>query len=315
MPYKIHAVSIDVDSFGVGAGVIIPDCTSEGLENNPQLDAAIAAGEVSPKHIALVAQRAMGNFTTFALPTAIDATGLKALCIATTTEPGVTYYLQKHDACGGVTSGSVHRSLNIQAGVVVPRRLSCSHQGHATIDYDVVIIKETGNDAIIISDTAAMPTIPATAGGRWTLGGCSIGGVALSDYTSLEIDFGNSVQTRGTQSEIWDTYVEVRTHSPTITLTGIDPAWFKASGGVPINGLACTHANTKIYLRHRSSDGTGFVADGTATHISFTTAGIATVQRPFTGQATQFSDTSIMITSLDDQTNDPIVVDTSTAIT
>lgn len=314
MPYKIHAVEIDVDSFGVASEVIVPDCMSEGLENNPTLDAAIAAGEISPKHVALVAQSAMGNFSTFALPTAIDATGLKALCIATTTEPGVTYYLQKHDACGDVTSGSIHRSLNVQAGVVVPRRITCDHQGHATIDYDVVIIKESGNDAIVISDTADMPTI-ASAGNRWTLGPCDVGGVTLSDYTRLEIDLGNTVQTRSTQSDIWDTYVEVRTHAPTITLSGIDPVWFKASGGVPIDGLQCTHANTTIYLRHRTTDGTGFVADGTATHISFTAAGIATVQQPFTGEATRFTETSIRITTLDDTSNDPIVVDTSVAIT
>jgi hypothetical protein len=315
MPYKIHAVEIDVDSFGAGSEVIIPDCMSEGIDNNPQLDAAIAAGEISPKHVSLVAQRAMGNFSTFALPTAIDATGLKALCIATVTEPGVTYYLQKHTDCGGVTSGSVHRSLKVSAGVVVPRRISCDHQGHATIDYDVVITKESGNDAVVISDTADMPTIGEDAGGRWTLGGCTIGGVALNDYTRLEIDLGNTVETRGTESDIWDVYVEVRTHAPTITISGIDPTWFKAASGVPISGLACTHANTSLYLRHRSADGTGFVANATATHIKFTAAGIATIQSVFSGQSTRFTETSVQITCLDDTTNDPIVVDTTSAIT
>ena len=315
MPYKIHAVEIDVDSFGADSAVIIPDCTNEALENNPQLDAAINAGEISPKHIALVAQKAMGSFSTFALPTAIDATGLKALCIATESEPGVKYYLQKHDACGSISTGSVHRSLLVSAGVVVPRRITCNHQGHATIDYDVVILKESANDAIVISDTADMPTIGSDAGERWTLGPCDVGGVPLGDYTSLEIDLGNTVETRGVQSDIWDEYVEVRTHSPTITLTGIDPAWFKASGGVPIDGLACTHANTLIHLRHRSSDGTGFVTDVTETHISLTAAGIATVQQPFSGQATQFTDTTITLTCLDDTINDPIVVDTTAAIT
>jgi len=314
VPYKIHAVEIDVDSFGADSAVIVPDCTSEGLENNPQLDAAIAAGEISPKHIALVAQKAMGSFTTYALKTAIDATGLKALCIATDSEPGVTYYLQKFDDCGSVSTGSVHRSLKVSAGVVVPRRITCDHQGHATIDYDVVITKESGNDAVVISDTADMPTIGSDAGNRWTLGAWDVGGVTLSDYTRMEIDLGNTVETRGTQSDVWDVYVEVRTHAPTITLTGIDPAWF-AAAAVPIGGLACAHADTVGYLRHRSDDGTGFVADGTATHIKFTAAGIATVQQTFTGEATRFTDTSVLITCLDDTSNDPIVVNTASAIT
>lgn len=313
MPYKIHAVVFDADA-QAGTPVVIPDCTSQGIDNNPQLDAAINAGEIQPKHVALIGQSATANFSTFALPTAIDETGLKAMCIATADEPGVYFYLQKHDACGGVTTGSVHRSLLISAGVVVPRRIRCDHQGHAQIDYDVVIIKEAGNNAIIISDTADMPTIPEAAGGRWTLGTCKVGNISLTDYTSLEIDLGNQVVTRGVQSDVWDAYVEVRTHAPTITLRGIDPNWFKATGGVTIDGLACTHANTIIYLRHRSSDGTGFVASATETHVKFTAAGLATVNQVMSGDPTRFSETAIQITCLDDQTNDPIVIDTSSAI-
>jgi len=314
MPYKIHAVEIDVDSFGADSAVVVPDCTSEGIDNNPQLEAAINAGEIQPKHVSLIAQNAMGSFSTFALKTALDATGLKALCIATASEPGLTYYLQKFDDCGSVSTGSVHRSLLISAGVVVPRRIVCDHQGHATLDYDVVITKESANDAIVLSDTADMPTIPATAGTRWTLGSSEVGGVTLGDYTRLEIDLGNTVETRGVQSDVWDQYVEVRTHAPTITLTGIDPTWF-AAAGVPINGLACTQANTIIYLRKRSDDGTGFVANGTAEHVKFTAAGIANVQQAFSGEATQFTETSIIITCIEDASeNDPIVATTASAI-
>lgn len=313
MPYKIHAVEIDVDSFGVDSEVIVPDCTSESLQHNPTLDSAIAAGEVSPKHIAHVAQSIMGSFTTFALPTAIDGTGLKALCIVTTTEPGVTMYLQKHDACGDVST-SGHRSLKASAGVVVPRRITCDHQGHAQIEYDIVVAKKDANDAIIITDTATMPTIPAAAGSRWTLGSCSIGGNTLTDYTRLEVDLGNTVETRGAESDIWDAYIEVRTHAPTITLTGIDPTWF-AAATVPIGGLACTHANTTIYLRKRSDDGTGFVVDGTAEHISMTAAGLAVPQQTVSGEPTRFSEATIQLTCLDDGSNDPIVIDTATAIT
>jgi len=314
MPYKIHAVEIDVDSFGVDSEVVIPDCTSAGLDNAPQIEAIITAAKIQPEHVAMIAQKVMGNFSTFALKTAIDATGLKALCIATDSEPGVKFYLADYEDCGTVETGSVHRTLLASAGVVVPRRLTCNHQGHAEISYDVVVTKESGNDAIVISDVAALPTV-ADAGDRWTLGACDVGGVTLSDYTSIEIDFGNTVETRGSQSDIWDAYVEVRNHAPMITLTGIDPAWF-AAAAVPMAGLACTHANTILYLRHRASDGTGFVADGTATHVKFTAAGVATIKEPFTGDANRFTDTSLEITCYeDDSDNDPIIVTTASAIT
>ena len=72
--------------------------------------------------------------------------------------------------------------------------------------------------------TLGRSTLPAISGGgiRWTLGPWNIGGVTLSDYTGLEIDLGNTVTTRGVQSDIYDAYVEVSTTAPRITLTGID---------------------------------------------------------------------------------------------
>jgi len=312
--HKLHSVEIDVDAFGVDSEVIIPDCMSAGLDNAPELDAIITAGDLQPQVVSLVAQKVAGNFTTLALPTAIDAIGLKALGIVTSTEPGVTFYLEKFDADGVSTSGNTDRSLKISAGVVVPRRITCDHQGHATLSVDVVVAKETGNDAIVISDAATLPTITGD-GLRWTLGSCKVGNKTLSNYTRLDIDLGNTVETRGVQSDVYDAYVEVRTHAPTITLTGIDPTWFSATN-IPIDGLACTQANTIIYLRKRSTDGSGFVADGTEEHIKFTAAGIATVQQAFSGEAQRFSDTSLVITCIEDaSSNDPIVVDTSSAIT
>lgn len=312
MPYKIHSVQIDIDSYGVGAEKNIQDCISHSLSNNPTIDAAITAGDTMPRHLSLISHAISGGFETFACVAAIDAIGLQPLCIDTDTEPGFTFFLQKFDACGAAAS-SGHRSLLISNGMVVPRRLSCDHQGHARLSVDVIVAKESANNAIVISDAATLPTLTG-AGLRWTLGKTVIGGVTLSDYTSLEIDFGNTVSTRGTQSDVFDAYVEVAHHAPTITITGIDPTWFKESGGVPIAGLACTHANTTIYLRKRDTDGQGFVADGTAEHIKFTCKGVAAIQTPFTGQMHQFTTTSLVLRGLYDGTDDPIEVDTTSAI-
>lgn len=312
MPYKIHSVQIDIDAYGVGAEKNIPDVMNENLANNPQLDAIITAGETSPTHVALVSQKIAGSFDTHAIATAIDAIGIQPLCIDTDTEPGFTYFLQKFDACGAAAS-SGHRSLLISSGAVVPRRISCGHQGHAILSVDVIVAKESANNAIVLSDAATLPTLTG-GGSRWTMGAIKIGNIALTDYTSVEIDFGNNVVTRGTQSDVWDAYVEVNTHSPTITVRGISPAWFKESGGVPIAGLACTHANTYVYLRKRDPGGAGFVADGTAEHIKFTAKGVASVETAFTGSAHQFTETSLVVRCIKDSSDDPIEVDTTSAI-
>ena len=313
MPYKIFSVSLDSDEQAATA-IEIPDCVNMSMSNNPQLERIITAGETQPKHVSLVSQKATASFDTYALPTTLAEIGASFQDILTAgANPGVVFFLQKFDAAGNVSAGSVHRSLTISSGVVVPRRLTCDHQGHAMLSVDVVIVKESANNAIVIADNVAMPTL-ANQGLRWTLDGMTVGGVALTDYTSMEIDFGNTVETRGTQSDVWDAYVEVRTHAPTITLTGIDPAWF-ATAAVPIDGLACTIANTILYLRKRAVDGTGFVIDGTAEHVKITAGGVATIQNPVTGSAQAFTESSIVITCMELGGNNPLIFNTASAIT
>jgi hypothetical protein len=175
-------------------------------------------------------------------------------------------------------------------------------------------VEETGNNALIISDAADMPTL--TGGGlRWTIGSIKIGNIALTEWTSLEIDFGNSVESRGSQGSVFDQYVEVRTHAPTITVTGIDPNWFKETGGIPQAGLACTQANTIIYLKKRAASGIGYVADVTTEHIKLSAAGFATVGTVFSSDAQRYGETSVQVKCVEDASaNDPIVVDTTSAI-
>lgn len=298
---------------------VIPDCTSQSITNNPQLDSIITAGETMATHVILRSQRVVADFSTLAVAQAIDSVGLTPLCITTdNSHTGVIFYLASIDQCGAVSS-SGHRSLTIKSGAVVPRRLQCDHRGDASISFDVVVAKPTANNAIVISDADNLPeldVVDVLVGARlWTLGGMKVGGVTLSNYTSFEIDFGNVVSTRGSQSDLWDTHVEVNTHAPSITIRGIDPTWFKESGGVPIAGLACTHANTIMYLRKRVTGSPAFVADNVAEHIKFTAKGIAVIDSAMSGQMHQFAETSLRIQCLYDGTDSPIEVDTTSAIT
>lgn len=312
MPYKLHCVQIDVDSYGVGSEKNIPDCISASLANTPNIEQIITAAQTMPTHAVLIAQRVAGNFSTYAISAALGAIGLAPLPIDTDSEPGVTYFLEKFEP-SGLLAASGHRSLLISCGAVVPRRLSCDHQGHARLDVDVIVAKESANNAVIISDAATIPTLTG-AGTRWTLGPIEVGGITLSNYTSFEIDFGNTVTTRGSQSDVWDTYVEVLTHAPSITIRGIDPTWFTESTGIGVDGVGCTHANTIMYLRKRDGDGQGFVADGTAEHIKFTLKGPCAIETIFSGQAHMLGEAGIRLAGLYDGTDDPIEVDTSSAI-
>ena len=80
-----------------------------------------------------------------------------------------------------------------------------------------------------------------------------------------------------------------------------------------MEGVQATHANTSFYLRHRTR--TGFVADATETHILFTAAGLAHFTEPFTASGTEAGEATLVIETENDGTNDPIVIDTTSAIT
>lgn len=314
MPYKLFCVEFDTDT-EAGTPVAIPDCMSGQLMNNPQLESEITADEIQPKATALVGMSTTGSFDTWAIPSIVDLTGLQPYCIASTSQPGFLMYLQKFGACGTALATSVHRSLLIGSGMLVPKRITCDHRGNARIFYDIAVVKDGANNALVISDTADMPTV--TGGGiRWGIDSIKIGNITLSDWTSIEIDLGNSVSTRGSQASVYDQYVESVSHAPVITVTGIDPAWFKESGGVPEAGLACTQANTIIYFSKRDTSGIGYVLDATAEHLKLTAAGMAFVTQVFNGDSQRYGETAIQLKCVEDGSgNDPIVIDTSSAIT
>lgn len=309
--YKIHSFGIYPDA--AGAAVYLVDVTSQSLNLDPELRAEVTAGNVSPTHVALVGRKLMHNAATYDLPGFLDSVGVSGLCITGATNFGARAFLQKFDDCGTAASTG-HRSYTYANGLLVPKTLSVDHQGDAKLTFDLVVLGDGGsNDPVILSDAATLPTITQTPN-RWTLGPITLGGVSFTKYTGLEIDFGNDVQTKGVESDIDATHVEVRTHSPKIKIAGIDPVWFSASK-IPIGGLAVLSASDKIFLRKRAQTGITFVANGTSGHIKIVPAGLAAIGKAGGAEMQRTSESEIMITCAKDASgNNPLVVTTATTI-
>jgi hypothetical protein len=309
MTYKAHSLKIHVDG---GSAIIVPDITSKGLDQSPELMAEMTAAYSTPTHVAMVANKIASEVQSYAVATLLDALGVAGLCVTSATNPGAVIYLQKFDANGCPVSGSNHRSYTIKGGLIVPRTLSVSNRQDAQITCSTYVIKSGSNDPIVLADTAALPSL-VVASARWTLGPITVGGVALADYTELEIDFGNEVQTDGVESNVYDDHVAQRTHAPTITIKGIAPTWF-AAASIPIGGKAATQAGDAIYLRKRSQDDSHFVDDAAAEHIQFNFAGLA-ANTQMRAQAQRTSESSLTIKLVRDSSgNAPLVVDTTAAL-
>ena len=307
--HKPHSVKIHVDG---ASAVIVPDIISMGMQLNAKHNAELVADAFSPKHAAINEVKPILSFSSFALATLIDTIGVSGLCVTAATNAGCVGYFQRHKACGTPDS-SGHRSFQIKSGILVPKTISVDNRGDARMTVDCVVAKTSGAAAVILDDAATLPTV-AIASARWTLGPIKINNVALADYTSVEIDFGNAVEAMGVESDPYDSRISVRTHSPTVRIKGIDPTWF-AAAAIPIGGSAVAAATDYIYLRKRTQDGSHFVGDATAEHILFTPAGVASVNQGLSGEAQRVSETELLFTlAIDGSGNNPLVVDTTAAL-
>lgn len=308
--YRPFALSLNWDS--IAAAVHVPDVTKLDSNLNPEMVAELVAQAAKPLHVAIKSIKPVMTVESFALATLLDSLGVVGLGFTGATNPGIIGYWQKFSDVGEPVAGSYQRSHTIHTGCCVPKRLTVDHQGDAKLELEVAAIKTTGNACIVLSDTAALPTI-AVASARWTLGPIKLNNVALTEYTKLEIDFGNTVEVIGSASDPYATHIEVKKHEPKIKMSGIDPAWF-GSSNVPIGGAVAANATDYVILRKRSQDGSHFVADGTAEHIKFSLAGLAAVGSQ-KGEAQRVSETELMLTlAVDASGNNPLVVDTTSAI-
>lgn len=308
--HTLYAVHLFADS--MGAAVLIGGITQLDVPTGTEVRSEPTSGDPYPSHQAIVAQRPRANFTTHHIARALDATGLVGIPLKSVTNFGLRLYAAKYAEGSTPASGSNHLRWTIREGVLVPRRLSVSHQGDATLTYEVLVTYDGTNAPIVATDSVELPT-GLVDDERFTLGAVTVGGVPLPQVTGFDIDFGLGAETEGSNSDVWDTHSSIRTVRPMLTLRGIDATWFKDSV-IPLVGRAGTHANTAIYLRKRTDDGATFVDGATAEHIKYTACGLAYVDQIFSAQTNQPGEPAVMMPLRYDGTNYPLVVDTTSAL-
>lgn len=302
-PHTIYAVSLD--------GTIIGCISRQSLLLGPDVRGEGTSGGLYADRVDLFAQQPRATFASYGLKTALDAIGVSGAAIG---GAGFIMYGQKYADGGGREGAGNHRSYTMADGIIVPRRLTCDHGAAAVIEYEALATWDGSNEPVVPASSQNLPA-DATSELRWSLGDLKIGNVTLSYVQSLEIDFGIDARVEGGDGDIWPTHVSIVNIMPTITIRGIDPDWFNDSGAIDLDGLACTHANTILYLRKRSTDGNGYVANVTAEHIKITAAGLAVIGTAIEGASADRARTDLMVRCKYDGTNTPVLINTASAIT
>lgn len=242
----------------------------------------------------------LDEFTNSILPTAIS--GISG---------GVVMYQQKYANGGTRATGSNHRTLTINDGMIYPVSLTCDHQGDAVLTVGIAVTYNGTNELIIPAGSAALAAGTDTQ--RYTLGSITIESVGIAQIKSLNIDFGIEPSQDSSDSDVRPTHSHVKRQMPKITLTTTDVTKFATSSAIDVTGLAATHANSAIYLRKRSAGGL-FVADETTEHIEITVAGHTKIMNPMNAETNEPGEMTIEIEPYYDGTNNPLVVDTTAAL-
>ena len=301
--YSLAAIHLDD-----AADTIISGVNTQGVSLESEIEQEPTSGEVYNRWLSLSGQSTGAQFATSHLATAIAAIGTSLSIGSPAT--GLKVWLQKHVEGGTRAGAASHRYHLATEGIIAPETLSVAHGGSAAMTYKIVTTYDGSNDPWQLSDSQSMPAAEADDE-RFALGPMQIGSKSLTQFRQLDIAYNVNVVAEGADGDIWPTFASVESITPVITFKGIDPEWWKSTN-VPITGLACTHANTILYLRKRAYGGT-WVADNVAEHIKLTAAGLAHVQG-FDASGLAAAECSLVLPCRYDGSNVPITADVASTI-
>ena len=296
---------------------VLSGLTGLDTQMNPEVDNNVNIGSPYPQFAILRGQKPTIQFQTNAISATLATTGSVGADIDTA-NPFVATYAKMNN--GTPVAADEHRTYTANRGLLIPRRLTAAHQQSAQLDVEALIYAEDPAVApLVIADNAALPVI-ARDDVHHTLAKASVtaaDGTTAVNFgctTNLTVEFNNNAQTRGCNSNIWDSHVEQPGVQPVITLTGLDYDFFSDTN-IPFEGTGQVRATCVIFLRRYSLGGVGFFPDADTEHVRLDIEGMATVLN-HTGQGTSTAELSLQITgTLDASGNAPIGITTGVAIT
>jgi hypothetical protein len=265
-----------------------------------------SSGEVFPRISSVIAQAPRLSLTTQQVAGVLGKITSKGLVLAT----GFEVYNQLVSLSTGLrTAGSVHQKLAIATGIVVPRRLSCSHGQVARLTLEVIGVNAAGStNPVVITENSALPTVVAPV--LHTLGPVKINGSEILGVQSVDVDFGIAVAVHAGSGAVFPQACFVTEIKPRITIT-VDDAAVLAT--LTAAGLAQTATDSVVYFRKMAANGTR-VTDITAEHVSVTVDDGLWVPGDKSASHPGAAQTSLSIEPVYDGTNEPIALNTAVAI-
>lgn len=295
--HKIYAVRANT--------TLIDQVTTSRVSTEIQTRLVSADGGAYPRFAQLVSQTPGIMFGTSKIASVLSTIGLTGLKIGAAS--AFTAWFQATEE-GGVRGSSGHEMMVLNEGLILPRRLSASLDGQATLEYEAIATWDGTNDPIVLSSSALAGTPNVTE--DYYAGPVSVNGTACDGVQSIDIDFGIRERRERGDGDLWPTLVYIDRIVPTIRIRTLKAALLRTLG---LKGAAQGATDTVVYLR-KGSDGGGRVANATSEHVSFTIDAGHIQVREVGGSNDGPAMVDLIIQPTYDGTNAILAVDTAAAI-
>jgi len=263
-------------------------------------------GAIDPTFIAQKAQMPKISFTTSAVKTALDATGLGSIPIAAGNP--AYFRLQKMEQGGAYETGSVHKRITVNRGIGIPRSLSAGHDKQAEISYEVTCLYDGTNAPMIITSGQTLGGV-ATFEEYFLAGPASVNGINLSGVQSIKVDYNLKDVHLGGDGELWPSFSAYIGRSMSITIRAIDVDSMATLGFSPI-----TQTTPSVMYLRKVQNGGARVPDSTEEHIRLSVNQAQIVVTKLDAKPAQPAEIEIKITPTYDGTNAVVVVNTESEI-
>lgn len=307
--FQSDSLRIQTTDLNGGTAINIGGVTNSSIRTNSQT-ISDDSGDIYDEVISLLSQIVDAEQTLKSLDSILTYIGLGGYCISSDGgHPGVIVYGRILGDCKSPPLSTDNLKYTFAHGLVCLGQLSARRGADATITIKIMPITDGTNAPFAFaSSSVTLPTRSSLSKSLFTLGACSVSGLLLNDFDSLDIQFG--VQTSAPtpmMGSVWPDSIAVRKVQPVAALTGFDPRILNNSSGIPLLGVQATHANTLFQFKKRLGY-SAFVADGSGEHIAMSMNGAVYVTEVFSGSGNGEATNAIVIKGVHDNTNVPLLV-------
>lgn len=248
--YVLAAVSVN--------GTVIGGISGQALDTRINQAILSADGQVDPTFACIMGAVPVFSFRTYSLDAILAILTINGLAISA----NVVLYLQKTQNNGIRATGSVHRTITIANGMIIPRSMGASQGAPAMFAFDVIATSSNGeNSPLAFANNVALPTLPGVTQ-LFTVGPFYRNGAANVGVQSIQCDFGLQEEMRDGDGNTYPKGMHIASRQPRIEI-GFDDA--AVGAGL---GLFEAQGATDSYFFFRAKTRLGASeADGNASHI------------------------------------------------